>query len=67
MRNLKNFVIMSRKNIGPEAFLIQLVSSVVHNRLKNLSTAVKATRHATRILLRGVNQKQIFLHKNGLI
>ena len=34
-----------------------LGSSVAHNRLKNLTTAVIATRRATRILLRGVNQK----------
>ena len=33
----------------------QLVSSAAHNRLKNLSTAVNATRRATTIVLEGVN------------
>ena len=33
-----------------------LVSSAAHSRLKNLSTAVNATRRATKILLRRVNQ-----------
>ena len=33
---------------------------MARNRLKNLSTAVNTTRRSTRILLREVNQKQIF-------
>ena len=36
---------------------------MAHNRLKNLSTAVIATKRATRILRRGVNQKFFFAQK----
>ena len=34
-----------------------------HSRLKNLSTTENATRRATRIWLRGVNQKIFFAQK----
>ena len=66
MHNFKNSVIMSRKNIRPAAFLLQLVLSAAHNRLKNLSTAVNATRRATRILLREVNQNLLFFFAQKL-
>ena len=32
---------------------------MAHNRLKNVSTAVSATKHATRILLKEANQKLV--------
>ena len=57
MRNFNNFVFMSKKReTYNEGSVFQLVSSAAHNRLKNLSTAVNATRHATKILLKGVNE-----------
>ena len=53
---------LKKRPIKPAAFL-----SLFHlrpiNCLKNLSTAMNATRHATRILLRGMNQKKFFLLK----
>ena len=67
MRNFKNFVFMSEKTIRLERFLCSLFYYAAHNRLKNLTTAVNATRHATRILLGGLNQKLFFLHKTCLI
>ena len=38
-----------------------LISSAAHNRLKNVSAAVNATRRATTMFLIGVNQKLLFL------
>ena len=48
---------MSKKETLKTGRLSELVSSAAHDRLKNLSTVVNATRCA---ILRGVNQKQIF-------
>ena len=70
MRNFKNSVFMSRKNIRLAAFLIYLFSSAAHNRLKNLSTAVNATKHATRILIRPRAKETDATqacHKQGLV
>ena len=58
MRNFNNSVFMSKKRETYETGSVSwLVLPAAHNRLKNLSIAVNATRHATSILLREVNQK----------
>ena len=48
-------------NAGSINFLVHFVC--VHNRLKNLSTAVNATKRATSILLKKVNQTKNFFAK----
>ena len=54
MRYFNNFELMSEKRDvqGRQRFVARFVSGP-HNRLKTLSAAVKATRSAIRILLRG--------------
>ena len=58
MRNFNNYVFMSKKrgtNKAGSRFLACFVCGP--QPPEKLSTAVNATRHATRILLRGVNEK----------
>ena len=56
MRNCKNLVFMSEKEIYKTGSVSYLVLSATDNDLKNVSATVNATRHATRIFLRGANQ-----------